>query len=167
MKNTNLGAEIGDPSTVDNIRAIQDWQLAWSRLVAYAWENWEKEENGENIVDKITSNPEFYLKQFGYSGNFDTTRIVVVREQNGGKKSVELNNWTENDQQSYKSPTVNNNVNEEAAPETLTNGWNEAYQNNQLAGALVVVLPSPPEKDQALALSDYMAISNYQPFTCT
>ncbi|TMP80719.1 hypothetical protein CWB73_09870 [Pseudoalteromonas phenolica] len=173
MTNISLNSEIGDPSTLDNLKAIQDWQLAWSRLVAYAWENWNavtsvETDNGvveKGVVDLILENPHYYLNKFGYSGTFDTTKIVIIREQDGGQKDIPINNWKSEKQKSYQSNTIELPNSSDAS--VLENGWDEAFKNNQLAGALVVVLPTPPETDQAMALSDYMAISNYQPFTCT
>ncbi|WDE01602.1 hypothetical protein [Thalassomonas actiniarum] len=158
---SSVGAEQGDPSTLSNMEAIQDWQLAWSRLVSYAWENW----NDAEVMKSLLADPHHYLKQFGYQGQFDTTKIKVVLEGNGAPVNLELNEWDSEQRAGYQSPDVKPAGEESVEP--LTNGWNSAHENNQLAGALVVVLPKPPEKDQTLALADYMAISNYQPFTCT
>ena len=159
----------GDPSTLENLQAIQDWQLAWSRLVAYAWENWNARisVNGvieRNVVDLIIENPHHYLSQFGYDSSFDTSKVIIVKEQNEGETKIKLNSWKVKSQQEYQPNQI-------LPPSSVTcsqkNGWHEAHKNNQLSGAIVVVLPTPPETDQAMALSDYMAISNYQPYTCT
>ncbi|WP_125779312.1 hypothetical protein [Pseudoalteromonas rubra] len=62
---TKEGEEIekqGGPNPVENMLAISAWHSALSRMIAYAWKNWENDKELEYIVKF----PEYYLAKFGF-----------------------------------------------------------------------------------------------------
>ncbi len=62
----NSGSQVGDKSVIDNIQAIQDWQVARSRLVSYVWplQVDPSKETLEELKD-INNDPKKYLTNFG------------------------------------------------------------------------------------------------------
>ncbi len=175
--NANLvGSEAGDGSPVKYIEAVEDWQSAWSRVIAYAWENWGDTNPEEGVVsDKvqdILDQPNFYLSQFGYNPyDYDLTKIVIVLES---QRSEVVVNLPKSEPSHYQVPDVNTSKAGKVA-KPLRNGWTKDSEGTEkdsrehsLYGALVVILPNKPKEQghDLQALADYMQVSDLQPFTC-
>ncbi|OHU84322.1 MULTISPECIES: hypothetical protein [Pseudoalteromonas] len=60
--NDNDETKTSGPNPVENMLAISAWHSALSRMIAYAWKNWENEKELEYIVKF----PEYYLAKFGF-----------------------------------------------------------------------------------------------------
>ncbi|PCK08868.1 MAG: hypothetical protein COA42_06845 [Alteromonadaceae bacterium] len=65
--------QVGDASPVEREVAINAWHAALARTIAYAWENWDD----DNEIDNIVLYPDYYLKQFGFESQIPAYKTKV------------------------------------------------------------------------------------------
>jgi hypothetical protein len=77
-----LGDSYHGANPVENALAINAWHAAFARVIAYAWEKWDDQEELDNIVKY----PEYYLIQFGFFPHipaYQTKIKFVIRKDDG------------------------------------------------------------------------------------
>jgi len=76
MKGSGEHGEHGDTMPTQRLDAIQAWHGAYSRVIAYAWANWDNHPELNNII----AFPEYYLAEYGFNPEITSyqTKIKFV-----------------------------------------------------------------------------------------
>ncbi|MBU2704456.1 hypothetical protein KCM76_00555 [Zooshikella marina] len=152
----------GDESPIDAFEIIFDWQNAWLRAIAIAW-------NDEIFKKLLVAFPIQALGNIGFSGK------GTYRNAHGHCKEFSL--WSLLDLKVIEATTVEQQVpitimptNGEYKPvinnsKYTENGWERIIHDGGLKMTLILQIPPAPKEYQALAIGDYEAAGKIFPVT--
>ncbi|MCH9672150.1 MAG: BMA_0021/BMA_0022 family TOMM bacteriocin [Gammaproteobacteria bacterium] len=130
--------EPGDEGILDAFACSDAWQDAWLRAIARAWED-------PAFKDKLLTDAAVAFDMLGWT--LPVGLSLNVRDYNGAN-AYEANEKT-------TDPDGN---------AVYVNGWSK--MRGELAGEVTVILPpTPPAEQRAMALIDFQASGKVYPFT--